>query len=71
MFEQSLMVGAGQRLEVSSSSDNDECLCPEEIQRLILIKQTLTTDLENIEAWDRDWNAGSQLQTGIIKTTGV
>lgn len=71
MFEQNLMVGAGQRLEVSSSSDNDEGFCPEEIQRLLLIKQSLTTDLENLELWGRDWNAPSQLQTESIKTTGV
>ena len=69
MFEQSLMVGAGQRLEVSSSSDNDDCLCPEEIQRLLLIKQSLTSGLENIE-WNRDWQT-TQMQAGIIKTTGV
>ena len=70
MTEQTLMVGS-QRLEASSSSENDESLCQEDIQKLLGLKQSLVS----LDKWDVEWQRGGGPGGGhhavVVSTTGV
>ena len=54
----------------SSSSDNDDSLCQEDIQKLLGLKQSLVS----LDKWDAEWQKGTTNgvhHSVMIATTGV